>query len=69
MTPDLYQQLLRLLESSIIIREYQVYESKTQRIPVQHMSQILLFSFSRSNQNKLYLMSVRIFEVLLSLLE
>jgi hypothetical protein len=42
MTPDLYQQLLRLLESSIIIREYQVYESKTQRIPVQHMSQILL---------------------------
>ena len=71
MTPDLYQQLLRLLESSIIIREYtQVYESKTQRIPVQHMYRdfYCFFPFSRSNQNKLYLMSVRIFEVLLSLL-
>lgn len=71
MTPDLYQQLLRLLESSIIIREYtQVYESKTQRIPVQYMSRdfYCFFPFSRSNQNKLYLMSVRILEILFSLL-
>ena len=71
MTPDLYQQLLRLLESSIIIREYtQVYESKTQRIPVQYMSRDFyrFFPFSRSNQNKLYLMNVRILEILISLL-
>ena len=71
MTADLYQQLLRLLESSIIIREYtQVYESKTQRIPVQDMSRDFyrLVPFSRSNQNKLYLLSVRIFEILISLL-
>jgi hypothetical protein len=60
MTPDLYQQLLRLLESSIIIRIYSGMKSKTQRIPVQHMSRFLLFlSFGRQ-PNKLYLMSVRI---------
>jgi hypothetical protein len=67
-TPDLYQQLLRLLESSINIENILRYmKSKTQRIPVQHMSRFYFLSFSRSNQNKLYLMSVLIFEVLLSL--
>ena len=69
-TPDLYQQLLHLLESGNIIREYtQVYESKTQRIPVQYMSRDFyrFFPFSRSNQNKLYLLIVRIFEIAVSL--
>lgn len=70
MTTELYHQLLRLLESSINIREYtQVYESKTQRIPVQYISRDFyrFFPFSRSNQNKLYLISVRVFEITLSL--
>ena len=70
-TADLYQQLLHLLESGNIIREYtQVYESKTQRIPVQYMSRDFyrFFPFSRSNQNKLYLLTVRIFEIVVSLL-
>lgn len=69
-TADLYQQLLHLLESGNIIREYtQVYESKTQRIPVQYMSRDFyrFFPFSRSNQNKLYLLTVRIFEIVVSL--
>ena len=69
-TPDLYQQLLHLLESGNIIREYaQVYESKTQRIPVQFMSRDFyhFFPFSRSNQNKLYLIIVRIFEIGISI--
>ena len=68
-TTDLYQQLLHLLESGNIIREYtQVYESKTQRIPVQYMSRDFyrFFPFSRSNHNKLYLLTVRIFEVVVS---
>ena len=67
----MYQQLLHLLESGNIIREYtQVYESKTQRIPIQYMSRDFyrFFPFSRSNQNKLYLLTVRVFEIVISLL-
>ncbi|PVX46644.1 exopolysaccharide biosynthesis polyprenyl glycosylphosphotransferase [Flavobacterium sp. 103] len=70
-TADLYQQLLRLLESGKSIREYtHVYESKTQRIPVQYISRDFyrFFPFSRSNQNKLYLYFIRIFEVVFSLI-
>jgi len=65
-TSELYQQLLQLLESGKVIREYtQVYESKTQRIPVQHMARDFyhFFPFSRSNQNKLYLSAVRAIEI------
>jgi exopolysaccharide biosynthesis polyprenyl glycosylphosphotransferase len=70
-TTDLYQQLLHLLESGKSIREYtQVYESKTQRVPVQYISRDFyrFFPFSRSNQNKLYLYSARIFEITFSLI-
>jgi exopolysaccharide biosynthesis polyprenyl glycosylphosphotransferase len=69
-TSTLYQQLLHLLESGKIIREYtQVYESKTQRIPVHYMARDFysFFPFSRSNQNKLYLTIVRIVEIVLSI--
>lgn len=68
-TPDLYHQLLELLESGKIIREYtQVYESKTHRIPVQFMARDFyrFFPFSRSNHNKLYLSIVRVFELIIS---
>ncbi len=70
-TAGLYQQLLQLLESGKVIREYaQVYESKTQRIPVQHMARDFysFFPFSRSNQNKLYLSIIRSFEIVVSLI-
>jgi exopolysaccharide biosynthesis polyprenyl glycosylphosphotransferase len=70
-TSELYQQLLQLLESGRVIREYmQLYESKTQRIPVQYMERDFyhFFPFSRSNQNKLYLSVVRFFEIGFSLI-
>lgn len=66
----IYNQLLHLLENGYIIREYtQVYESITQRIPVQYVAEDFYryFPFSRSNQNHLYLLVVRLIEVLLSL--
>ena len=70
-TADLYQQLLHLLQSGNIIREYtQVYESKTQRIPVQYIARDFyrFFPFSRSNNNKLYLLLVRFLELIFSTL-
>jgi exopolysaccharide biosynthesis polyprenyl glycosylphosphotransferase len=69
-TVNLYNQLIHLLESGFIIREYtQVYENITQRIPVQYVSRDFYryFPFSRSNQNHLYLIIMRLIEVLLSL--
>lgn len=68
-TIDLYHQLISLLESGNSIREYtQVYESKTHRIPVQYISRDFyrFFPFSRSNNNKLYMLGVRIFEIIIS---
>lgn len=69
-TVNLYNQLIHLLENGFIIREYtQVYENITQRIPVQYVARDFYryFPFSRSNQNQLYLLVVRILEVLVSL--
>lgn len=69
-TVGLYNQLIHLLESGFIIREYtQVYEAITQRIPVQYVARDFYryFPFSRSNQNHLYLLFVRITEIIISL--
>lgn len=69
-TVNLYNQLIHLLESGYIIREYtQVYENLTQRIPVQYVSRDFYryFPFSRSNQNHFYLIMVRFFEILFSI--
>lgn len=69
-TVNLYNQLIHLLENGYIIREYtQVYENITQRIPVQYVARDFYryFPFSRSNQNHLYLLFVRIIEILISL--
>ncbi|GAA6773932.1 exopolysaccharide biosynthesis polyprenyl glycosylphosphotransferase [Flavobacterium sp. CGRL2] len=68
-TADLYQQLLHLLENGNVIREYtQVYESKTQRIPVHYIGRDFyrFFPFSRSNNNRLYLLLIRIMEFFFS---
>lgn len=68
---ELYQQLLFLLESGHSIREYnQVYEDKTQRIPVHYITRDFykFFPFSRSNNNQLYLVGTRIVEVIVSLI-
>lgn len=69
-TVELYQQLLQLLENGTTIREYtQVYEDKTQRIPVQRITRDFykFFPFSRSNNNQLYLVSVKILEKVISI--
>ena len=70
-TVSLYNQLINLLEHGQIIKEYtQVYESMTQRIPVQYVSRDFYryFPFSRSNHNHFYLTCIRLFEILLSIL-
>lgn len=69
-TINLYNQIIHLLERGYNIREYtQVYENITQRIPVQYFARDFYryFPFSRSNQNRLYLLIVRIVEIVLSL--
>ncbi len=69
-TVELYQQLLHLLENGTTIREYtQVYEDKTQRIPVQHITRDFykFFPFNRSNNNQLYLVNLKILEILISI--
>lgn len=66
----LYNQLINLLESGFPIREYmQVYEEITQRVPVQHVDRDFYryFPFSRSNQNKFYLFTLRLFDILTSI--
>ena len=68
---ELYQQLLHLLESGNTIREYaQVYESKTQRIPIQYITRDFykFFPFSRSNTNQLYLFAIKSLEIVISVL-
>jgi exopolysaccharide biosynthesis polyprenyl glycosylphosphotransferase len=68
-TANLYSQLLNSLENGFIIREYtQVYESITQRIPVQFIAKDFykFFPFSRSNHNQLYLLFMKIFEIFIS---
>lgn len=70
-TVELYNELLRLLENGLTIREYtQVYETSTQRIPVHYVARDFYryFPFSRSNHNQLYLISVRIIEWVVSLI-
>lgn len=70
-TIELYQQLLYLLESGNTIREYtQVYENKTQRIPVQYVTRDFykFFPFSRSNNNQLYLFTTKTMEIIMSVL-
>lgn len=70
-TINLYNQLLKMLENGIPVREYtQVYETITQRIPVQYLARDFYryFPFSRSNYNKLYLIFVRFIEIVFSII-
>ncbi len=68
-TVNLYNQLIHLIENGYAIREYtQVYENITQRIPVKYLSRDFYryFPFSRNNQNRFYLVIVRLFEIIIS---
>lgn len=66
---ELYDKLLNLLENGVVVREYDhVYESSTNRLPVNYLSKDFYkyFPFSRSNQNKFYLIVSRFFDIILS---
>ncbi len=68
---EIYDKLLHLLESGIIIREYsQVYEASTYRLPVQYAEKDFYkyFPFSRSNNNRLYVLAIRLFDIVVSLI-
>ncbi len=68
---SLYNQLSELLKKGFPIRDYtQVYEEITRRIPVQNVDKDFYkyFPFSRSNQNKFYMLVFRIFDILVSII-
>lgn len=68
---EIYDKLLHFLENGIIIREYsQVYETSTYRLPVQYAEKDFYkyFPFSRSNNNRLYILAIRLFDIIVSLL-
>jgi len=70
-TPDIYHELIALLERGFIIREYtQVYEELTNRVPIQFVGKDFYkyFPFSRSNQNTLYQFFRRLFDIVFSVL-
>lgn len=69
-TPSLHKELFQLLALGITIRDYtQVYEDKTQRIPLHHIDRDFYkyFLFNRINSNRLYLLNVRIMETIISI--
>ena len=68
--PNLYHELMLLLERGFKIREYtQVYEEVTNKVPIQYVGKDFYkyFPFSRNNENKLYRFFFRIFDVLFSI--
>lgn len=70
-SPDLYSNLIQLLESGFSIREFtQVYEELTQRVPVQFVGKDFYkyFPFNRNNSNKLYQLLSRLFDVVFSVI-
>ena len=70
-TPNIYNELTMLLENGFTIREYtQVFEEITKRVPVQFVGKDFYkyFPFSRSHQNRLYMMYHRAMDVSFSLI-
>ena len=69
-SPELYNNLIQLLESGFSIREFtQVYEELTQRVPVQFVGKDFYkyFPFNRSHSNKLYQLLSRVFDIVFSI--
>lgn len=67
----LYDELLLLLESGVVIRQYsELYESETYRLPIHFDDKELykFFPFSRSNHNKFYMVYNRFLDVILSII-
>ncbi len=71
LTTQVYNWLLTAQEKGLAVREYsQVYEEITDRIPVQFVGKEFYryFPFARNNQNKLYLVYHRAFDIVFSIL-
>ncbi|MBC2846120.1 exopolysaccharide biosynthesis polyprenyl glycosylphosphotransferase [Winogradskyella flava] len=69
--PEVYHDLLLLLERGFKIREYtQVYEELLHRVPIQFVGRDFYkyFPFSRSNENKLYIFFQRTFDIICSII-
>lgn len=70
-TSEVYNELTFLLDKGFTIREYtQVFEEITKRVPVQYVGKDFYkyFPFSRSNQNRLYMLYHRIMDIVLSII-
>ncbi|PQJ19770.1 sugar transferase [Nonlabens xylanidelens] len=70
-TSNLYKWLIELVENGYSVREYtQVYEEMTDRVPVQYVGKDFYryFPFARNNQNRLYLVYHRLFDLVASVL-
>ncbi|WP_179351914.1 exopolysaccharide biosynthesis polyprenyl glycosylphosphotransferase [Winogradskyella vidalii] len=70
-TPEVYHNLMLLLERGFKIRDYtQVYEELLQKVPIQFVGKDFYkyFPFSRSNENKLYIFFHRTFDIVFSLI-
>lgn len=71
LSSELYQALVPLLKTGFPIKAYaHVYEEITSKVPVQYIDNdfYFYFPFSRSNQNRLYLLYHRIVDIVMSLL-
>lgn len=70
LSAELYQALVPLLKTGFPIKAYAyVYEEITSKVPVQQINNdfYFYFPFSRSNQNRLYLLYYRVVDILISL--
>lgn len=70
-TPKIYNELTVLLKRGFTIREYtQVFEEITKRVPVQFVGKDFYkyFPFSRSTQNKLYMLCHRVMDIVSSVI-
>ncbi|NJW54028.1 sugar transferase [Salinimicrobium sp. CDJ15-91] len=68
---DLYSEVLKLLKEGFPVKDFnEVYEDKTNRIPVQHIEKNFyrFFPLSRSNNNKFYLFFHRLADIFVAIL-
>ncbi|NNL83305.1 MAG: sugar transferase, partial [Winogradskyella sp.] len=68
---DVYESLMTLLDRGFKIRDYtQIYEELLKRVPVQFVGKDFYkyFPFSRSNENKLYIVFHRFFDIVFSII-
>ncbi|PRP66973.1 sugar transferase [Nonlabens agnitus] len=70
-TTQIYTWLIQLVENGFSVREYsQVYEEMTDRVPVNFVGKDFYryFPFARSNQNRLYQVYHRCFDIVISVI-